>query len=67
MKILELVAGIICIVLGLHWVGQGTLLFPWPSNPAMDGHSEFIVYGVIAACIGAGLVWHAKRQTSGRS
>jgi hypothetical protein len=43
MKILKFAVGVLFILLGLHWFSQGTLLFPWPSNPAMDGHSEFIV------------------------
>jgi hypothetical protein len=62
MKILKLVVGALCILLGLHWFGQGTLLFPWPSNPAMDGHSEFVVYGIITACLGAGIIWYAQRR-----
>jgi hypothetical protein len=61
MKILTVVVGALLILLGLHWIGQGTLLFPWPSNPAMDGHSEFVVYGLVSAVLGAGLVWYAQR------
>lgn len=62
MKILILVVGVLCVLLGLHWFGQGTLLFPWPSNPAMDGHSEFVVYGIVTACIGAAIIWYAQRR-----
>jgi uncharacterized membrane protein len=62
MKILKLVVGVLCVLLGLHWFGQGTLLFPWPSNPAMDGHIEFIFYGIVTACIGAGIIWYSQRR-----
>jgi hypothetical protein len=62
MKILKLVVGVLCVLLGLHWFGQGTLLFPWPSNPAMDGHSEFVAYGIVTACLGAGIIWYAQRR-----
>jgi hypothetical protein len=62
MKIIITVVGIVLILLGLHWFGQGTLLFPWPGNPAMDGHSEFVAYGIASALIGACLVWYARRS-----
>ena len=52
MKIIIIVVGVLLILLGLHWFGQGTLLFPWPSNPAMDGHSEFVVYGIASVLVG---------------
>jgi hypothetical protein len=64
MKITILVVGVLPVLLGLHWFGQGTLLFPWPSNPAMDGHSEFVVYGIASALVGAGLIWYSQRSTS---
>ena len=66
MKIIIIVVGVLLILLGLHWFGQGTLLFPWPSNPAMDGHSEFVVYGIASVLVGAGLIWYARRSTSVR-
>jgi hypothetical protein len=37
------------------------LYFPWPSNPAMDGHIEFIYYGVITVLVGLGSAWFARR------
>ena len=42
MKTLFLIVGLLLILLGLHWIGQGTEVFPWPRNPAMDGHVEFV-------------------------
>jgi hypothetical protein len=64
MKIVLLVLGILLVLLGLHWFGQGTLLFPWPSNPAMDGHGEFVIYGIASALVGAGFIWYSRRSTS---
>jgi hypothetical protein len=61
-KIFILAIGVLCVLLGLHWIGQGTLLFPWPSNPAMDGHSEFVLYRIVAACIGMGVIGFARRR-----
>jgi hypothetical protein len=53
------VLGILRVLLGLDWFGQGALLFPWPSNPAMDGHSEFVALGIASALWRACLVWYA--------
>jgi hypothetical protein len=61
MKVLFLIVGVLLVLLGLHWIGQGTLYFPWPSNPAMDGHIEFVYYGAITALVGIGLAWYSRR------
>ena len=67
MKITTTIIGVFLILLGLHWFGQGTQLFPSPSNPAMDGHSEFIAYGIASVLVGAGLIWYSRRSSSVRS
>jgi NADH:ubiquinone oxidoreductase subunit 3 (subunit A) len=59
-KIPLLVVGIFLVLLGLHWFGQGTLLFPWPSNPAMDGHIEFVALGIVTALVGIGLIFYSR-------
>jgi uncharacterized membrane protein len=61
MKMLFLIVGLLLMLLGLHWIGQGTEYFPWPRNPAMDGHIEFVYYGAIAAAVGIGLAWYSRR------
>jgi hypothetical protein len=62
MKILLVVVGIFLVLLGLHWFGQGTRLFPWPSNPAMDGHIEFVALGIVTAFVGVGLIVYSRRK-----
>lgn len=62
--ILLLVVGIVLVLLGLHWFGQGTLLFPWPSNPAMDGHIEFVALGIATALVGVGLIVYSRWKRS---
>jgi Zn-dependent protease with chaperone function len=54
MKTVVLIVGLVALVLGLHWVGQGTGVFVWPSNPAMDNNPTFIYIGagtVLAALV----------------
>ncbi len=61
MKIVLLIAGLLLIVLGLHWIGQGTGIFIWPANPVMDNHIAWAWYGAVAAIAGSGLVLYARR------
>jgi len=62
MKVVKLVLGIVVLMLGLHWIGQGTGLFIWPSNPAMDNQIRWAYYGVVAAVIGLALIWFSRRN-----
>jgi len=62
MKAVLLVASLVLIVLGLHWIGQGTGLFVWPSNPVMDNHPLWAWYGGMAALVGAGIAVYAQRR-----
>lgn len=61
MKTTLRVAGVLLFVYGLHWIGQGTNILPWPAHTLMDGNIAF-AYGGAALCIGAlGLVWYSRR------
>lgn len=57
-----LLLGIAALLIGLHWIGQGTGAFTWPSNPVMDHHVEWAYYGVAAALAGAALIWRSRRR-----
>ena len=62
MKIVLLVAGVVLILLGLHWIGQGTGVVIWPANPAMDNHIAWAGYGAVAAIIGVAVMIYARRK-----
>jgi hypothetical protein len=47
-----LVIGVLAILLGLHWIGQGTGYFPWPRNPVMDDQMIWTYRGIAAALAG---------------
>ena len=66
MRALLLVVGVLLVVLGLHWIGQGTGVFVWPSNPVMDNHSEWAYYGGGAGIAGVLLIWFSRRRASER-
>jgi hypothetical protein len=59
------VIGIVALVFGLHWIGQGTNLFPWPQNPVMDGHPAWIYIGVAASLAGLVAIGASLRRRRG--
>jgi hypothetical protein len=63
MKTVLLVVGLIAVVLGLHWIGQGTGYFVWPANPVMDYHRNWAYGGGAVAVFGVLLVLYSWRRT----
>ena len=61
MKTALLVIGILLVLFGIHWIGQGTGWFPWPGNPQMTGHSVWITMGGGAIVAGGLLGWFSRR------
>jgi hypothetical protein len=62
MKIALMILGAALLVLGLHWIGQGTGLFIWPANPVMDNNPQWTYIGSGTAVIGALLILVARRR-----
>jgi uncharacterized membrane protein len=61
-KALLLVVGVLLVLLGVHWIGQGTGIFVWPANPVMDNHVEWAYYGGAAGIAGVLLIWFSRRR-----
>ena len=61
MKIVLLVLGLLFVLLGLHWIGQGTGYFIWPSNPVMNNHIAWAYYGGCAVAAGLVAIWLSRR------
>ncbi|KKX28026.1 hypothetical protein [Rhizobium sp. LC145] len=53
--------GILAILIGLIWIGQGTGLFPYPATSFMINQTPWIVYGALVAIAGALLLWSGRR------
>lgn len=64
MKIALLVVGVLALLLGLHWIGQGTGYFPSPRNPVMDGQPTWTYIGIGTALLGIIVVWYSRRRNS---
>jgi hypothetical protein len=47
-----LVVGILAILIGLVWVGQGTGYFPYPASSFMINQMPWVYRGMILAALG---------------
>lgn len=65
MKILRpvlAVIGILAVLMGLLWIGQGTGLVMWPRESFMLAERQWAVNGAVLAGIGAVLLWLSRRR-----
>jgi hypothetical protein len=59
---LLLILGILAILMGLLWVGQGTGLVMWPAESFMLAERAWAVRGALLAAVGLVLVWLSRRR-----
>lgn len=56
------VLGILAVLMGLLWIGQGTGLVLWPRESFMLAEPKWAVNGAILAGIGAVVLWASRRR-----
>ena len=61
MKTVLLIVGLLALVLGLHWIGQGTGYFTWPDNPVMDNNPTWTYIGIGTGLVGLVLTMWSRR------
>jgi hypothetical protein len=61
MKAAFLILGILALLIGLLWIGQGTGTINWPQSSFMIKQSQWAYYGAALAIVGLILIWRAKR------
>ncbi len=59
-----LVLGVLAILMGLLWVGQGLGLVHWPASSFMLDQREWAVKGALVALVGAVLVFMNRPRKS---
>ena len=65
MKVLRpilMVGGILAVLMGLLWIGQGTGLVMWPAESFMLAERQWAYNGAILAGIGAVLIYLGRRR-----
>lgn len=60
-RILLRVVGILSVLIGLIWIGQGTGIFPYPASSFMINQTPWILRGAILAAIGVAVLLFVRR------
>ncbi len=55
------VIGVIALLAGLVWIGQGTGIFPYPRSSFMINEVRWAYYGAATAIVGLLLMVYARR------
>jgi uncharacterized membrane protein len=61
-KALIFILGVLCILMGGLWIGQGLNLIQWPADSFMIGVPKWSWNGAGLALVGAVLVWLSRRS-----
>jgi uncharacterized membrane protein HdeD (DUF308 family) len=59
MRIVMIVAGVLCLLLGCVWILQGINILP---GSFMTGQTKWAIYGALLVIIGIGLLFSANRR-----
>lgn len=62
MKTALLIVGLLALLIGLLWVGQGAGLVHWPASSFMIDQRPWITRGAILAFVGLVLILLSRRQ-----
>jgi hypothetical protein len=63
MRNVLLSGGVIAVLVGVIWVGQGTGYFPYPSSSFMINDMAWAYYGIALAVLGLVAVVAASKMT----
>ena len=61
MKTVLMIIGVLALLMGLLWIGQGFGLVMWPSSSFMLEQKIWALWGTVLAAIGALLIWRSRR------
>lgn len=62
LKTLLFIVGIIALLMGLLWAGQGSGIVPWPATSPMINQSPWVWRGLLLAVVGLAVVWWSRRR-----
>jgi uncharacterized membrane protein len=61
MRGLLLTLGILALLIGLLWIGQGIGAINWPQSSFMISQIQWTWYGAALAVVGVILIWRSRR------
>ena len=59
-----LIVGILAVIVGLVWIGQGTGYFPYPKSSFMISQMPWAYRGGVVAVIGVVVIFVSRRRAS---
>lgn len=62
MKMMLRVLGVIGVLVGLLWIGQGTGYVTWPASSFMINERQWAWYGLALAVIGLAVIYYSTRR-----
>ena len=65
-RVLLLVIGIVFVMMGLLWIGQGSGIIRWPASSFMIDVSGWTIRGAFLALFGLALIWLSRRAARSR-
>ncbi len=60
-KMLLLIVGVLAMMMGLLWIGQGLNIIRWPASSFMLGLPQWSWRGALLAGVGAAMIWYSRR------
>jgi uncharacterized membrane protein len=61
-KILLTILGVLMVMMGCLWIGQGLNIIKWPETSFMIGVPMWSWNGMFLAIAGAALIWWSRRK-----
>jgi hypothetical protein len=62
MRTAFLILGILAVLIGLLWIGQGTGMIAWPQSSFMISQMQWAYYGAALGVVGLVLIWRSRRS-----
>jgi hypothetical protein len=62
MKIVLTAVGVIAVLMGLLWIGQGSGYVAWPASSFMIDQTQWGYYGIALALFGILIIYLARRK-----
>jgi hypothetical protein len=62
MRIAARIIGLIALLMGLLWIGQGTGVIKWPASSFMIDVRPWAIRGAILAAVGVALLLWTRRR-----
>ena len=62
MKTAMMIAGVLALLMGLLWIGQGLGMIHWPASSFMLDQRPWALWGALLAAVGGILIALARRR-----